>query len=214
MSLLVRRQIPIVVVFLCALLPLADFFLKIPGTGPALKDLQSWGVILAGFALVFGAVNLSFLHGRHVLRRTRNQWPFSASLLLAMCLYSVVGVFLKPTSTQYQWLYNTIMFPLSATVYSSLAFALTSAIYRSMRGRNLETAILVIACVIVVVRNAPLLALVVPYATEANDWLSSMVSTSAMRGIMIGASLGAIALGIRTMLGMETGFLGRATEGE
>jgi len=31
---------------------------------------------------------------------------------------------------------------------------------------------------------------------------------------MIGASLGAIALGVRTMIGRETGFLGRLTEAE
>jgi hypothetical protein len=31
---------------------------------------------------------------------------------------------------------------------------------------------------------------------------------------MIGAALGALALGIRTMLGRETGFLGKLTEAE
>lgn len=214
MSLFVRRQIPIVIVFVTALLVMVDYFLKIPGTGPIVKDLQNWGIILSAFALGFGAVNLFYLHTRHISRRTAGQWPFSIWLLLMIVVFTVIGVAMGPTGPQYSWLYNASFFALSATVYSSLGFYMTTGCYRALRARNAEAALLLVVGAISLLRNAPAIAVGVPIIIPMEAWLSAIPTTSAQRGIMIGASLGAIALGVRTMIGRETGFLGRLTEAE
>jgi len=214
MSLLVRRQIPILIVFVSALLVMVDYFLKIPGTGPVVKDLQNWGIILTAFALGFGAVNLFYLHTRHISRRTAGQWPFSIWLLLMIVVFAVIGVATGPTGPQYSWLYNASYFALNATVYSSLGFYMTTGCYRALRARNAEAALLLVVGAIALLRNAPAVAVGLPVIIPAEAWLSAIPTTSAQRGIMIGASLGAIALGVRTMIGRETGFLGRLTEAE
>lgn len=214
MSLLVRRQIPVLIVFVTALLVMVDYFLKIPGTGPVVKDLQNWGIILAAFALGFGAVNLFYLHTRHISRRTPGQWPFSIWLLVVLIIFTVVGVAAGATSDQYSWLYNASYFALSATVYSSLGFYMTSGCYRALRARNAESTLLLIVGAIILMMNAPAFVVAVPIVGEMGSWISAVPTTSAQRGIMIGASLGAIALGVRTMTGRETGFLGRLTEAE
>jgi len=214
MSLFVRRQLPIVLVFVAAVLVMADYFLKIPGTGPVVKDLQNWGIILTAFSLGFGAVNLFYLHTRHISRRTPGQWPFSTWLLLMIVVFTIVGVTMGPTGPQYSWLYNSSYFALSATVYSSLGFYMTTGCYRALRARNAEAALLLVVGAIALLRNAPAVAVGVPIIIPMEAWLSAIPTTSAQRGIMIGASLGAIALGVRTMIGRETGFLGRLTEAE
>jgi len=214
MSLLVRRQLPILIVFVAALLVMIDYFVKIPGTGPAVTDLQNWGIILTAFALGFGAVNLFYLHTRHISRRTPGQWPFSIWLLVMIAVFAIVGVALKPTSKEYSWMYNASYFALSATVYASTGFFIASGVYRSLKVRNLEAAVLLLAGGATLLRNAPVLAANVPLLISLDSWLSAVPTTSAQRGIMIGASLGAIALGVRTMIGRETGFLGRLTEAE
>jgi len=214
MSLLVRRQIPILIVFVSALLVMVDYFLKIPGTGPVVKDLQNWGIILTAFALGFGAVNLFYLHTRHISRRTAGQWPFSIWLLLMIVVFAVIGVATGPTGPQYSWLYNASYFALNATVYSSLGFYMTTGCYRALRARNAEAALLLVVGAIALLKNAPAVAVGIPVIIPAEAWLSAIPTTSAQRGIMIGASLGAIALGVRTMIGRETGFLGRLTEAE
>ena len=211
---MIRRQLPILLLTMTALLVIADYFLRIPGTGPMVTDLQNWGIVLAAFALGFGAVNLFYVHTRHISRRTPGQWPYSIWLLCMMALFAVVGVFLKPTGPEYSWLYNSSFFALSATIYSSTGFYLASGCYRSLRARNSEAAILMIAGLIVLLKNAPAVAVGVPILVLMENWLSSVPTTSAMRGIMMGGSLGAMALGIRTMIGRETGFLGRLTEAE
>jgi hypothetical protein len=223
MSLILRRQIPILIVFVVALIVMLDYFLLLPPINPetskswtsvTVTTMQNWGVILSAFALGFGALNLFIFHSRHIARRTAGQWPFSLWMLAMIVLFTVVGVSLGPTSDQYSWLYNSSYFALSATVYSSLGFYMTSGIYRALRARNVESAILLIVGVIVLAMNAPALAVAFPILSDAGSWISAIPTTSAQRGIMIGASLGAIALGVRTMIGRETGFLGRLTEAE
>lgn len=222
MSLLVRRRIPIALVFITALLIMMDYFITLPPldangkswTSPAVKDLQNWGIILTAFALGFGAVNLFILHSRHISRRTPKQWPFSVWLLLMIILFTGIGVYFGATSPEYSWLYNSSYFALSATVYSSLGFYMTSGIYRALRARNIDAAILLITGGVALLKNAPAVAVSAPIVVSVNAWLNAVPTTSAMRGIMISASLGAIALGIRTMTGKETGFLGRLTEVE
>lgn len=214
MSVIIRRQIPIILVFITSAVVMADYFLKIPETGPIVKDLQNWGIILTAFTLGFGGVNLFYLHTRHISRRTPGQWPFSIWLLLMIVVFAVAGVAWGPTSGGYSWLYNASYFALSATVYSSLGFYMTTGCYRALRARNLEAALLLVVGAIALLKNAPAIAVGVPIIIPMEAWLSAIPTTSAQRGIMIGASLGAIALGLRTMIGRETGFLGRLTEAE
>ena len=213
MSIVMKKSVPILLVFITSLIFLAEYFVF-----PELKDvvtlLQNWGIILTAFTLCFGAVNMFMFHGKQVSLRAKGQWPYSLWLLMILVLFTLVGVIMGATSTSYSWLYNSSYFALSATVYSSLGFYMTSGIYRALRAKNAESALLLIVGVIVLARNAPALAAQFPILVSMDSWLSSVPTTSAQRGIMIGAALGAIALGLRTMIGRETGFLGRLTEGE
>lgn len=223
MSITLRRQVPIAIVFVTALLVMLDYFVVIPPinlttskswTDLVVKDLQNWGIILTAFALGFGAVNLFQFHSRHISRRTPGQWMFSVWLLIVIVIFTVTGIAFGATSDSYSWLYNASYFALSATVYSSLGFYMTSGVYRALRARSVETGILLIVGLIVLAKNAPALAVAFPILSVWMTFISKVLTTSAQRGIMIGASLGAISLGVRTMLGRETGFLGRLTEEE
>ncbi len=214
MSLLLRRQLPILVLTVAAMLVIVDYFLQIPGTSAMVTDLQNWGIVLAAFALGFGALNLFLVHTRHISKRTPGQWPYSIWLLFMIVVFAFTGVFLKPASPQYSWMYNSSFFALSATIYSSTGFYIASGCYRSLRARNSEAAVLMITGLIVLLKNSPAVAVSSPLLVNIEGWLSSVPTTSAMRGIMMGGALGAMALGIRTMIGRETGFLGRLTESE
>jgi hypothetical protein len=214
MSIVMKKSVPILLVFITSLIFIAEYFVIPAELKDVVTMLQNWGIILTAFTLGFGAVNMFMFHGKQVSRRAKGQWPYSLWLLFTLVLFTLVGVFTGATSTQYSWLYNSSYFALSATVYSSLGFYMTSGIYRALRAKNAQSALLLIVGVIVLARNAPALAAQFPILVNMDSWLSSVPTTSAQRGIMIGAALGAIALGLRTMIGRETGFLGQITEGE
>jgi hypothetical protein len=222
MSAVMKRTIPVAIVFVTALLVMMDYFVVMPPvnlegiswTSNTVRDLQNWGIILTAFTLGFGAVNLFYLHGRHISRRVPNQWPFSLWLLIVIVIFTVIGVATGPSSDQYSYLYNSSYFALSATVYSSLGFYMTSGLYRALRVRNTESFIFFIIGLIILARNAPAIAVFYPTLDAAGAWIQNILTTAPQRGIMIGAALGALSLGIRTMTGRETGFLGRLTEEE
>jgi len=218
----VRKTIPVVIVFVVAVVVMMDYFLVLPPvseagkswTSGAVTNIQNWGIILSAFALGFGAVNLFYFHSRHISRRTPGQWMYSLWLLIVIVIFTVIGVSMGATSDGYSWLYNASFFALSATVYSSLGFYMTSGLYRALRFKNLESGIFVVVGLVVLARNAPALTVYFPALGVWGSFISDVLTTSAQRGIMIGGALGAISLGIRTMTGRETGFLGKLTEEE
>lgn len=222
MSATLKKSVPIVIVAITALLVMSDYFILLPPlndagaswTSPAVSTLQNWGIILTAFALGFGAVNLFFYHSKHISRRTKGQWMYSLWLLIVVVLFTGVGVIFGPNSDNYNWIYNASYFALSATVYSSLGFYMTSGVYRALRIKNTESGIFLVVGLIVLAKNAPALSVYFPSLVTAVSFISGVLTTSAQRGIMIGGSLGAISLGIRTMIGRETGFLGRLTDEE
>jgi len=214
MSIIYKKSVPIALVFIVSLIFLLSYFVFAAELKSTETMLLNWGIILTAFTLAFGAINMFMFHGRQVSRRTKGQWPYSLWLLITLVIFTVVGVAMGASSSQYSWLYNSSYFALSATVYSSLGFYMVSGIYRALRAKNAESVLLLIVGVIELARNAPALAAGIPILIPMDSWLSSIPTTSAQRGIMIGAALGAIALGLRTMIGRETGFHGQTTEGE
>jgi hypothetical protein len=223
MSAFTKKTIPVIIVFVTALLVMMDYFVVIPPinqstnkswTSSTVTDLQNWGIILTAFTLGFGAVNLFYLHGRHVSRRAPNQWFYSLWLLVVIVIFAAVGIATGPSSDNYSWLYNSSYFALSATVYSSLGFYMTSGLYRALRVRNVESGIFLVVGLIILAKNAPAIAVYFPIFNDTGTWIQNVLTTAPQRGIMIGAALGALSLGIRTMTGRETGFLGRLTEEE
>ena len=222
MSVTVKKTIPVVIVAVVAFIVMMDYFLVLPPVNEAGKswtsstvtDLQNWGIILTAFSLGFGAVNLFYLHSKHISRRVPGQWMYSLWLLIVIVIFTVIGVFMGPTSDQYNWLYNASYFALSATVYSSLGFYMTSGLYRALRFKTYESGVFTIVGLVVLARNAPAFAVYFPILKTWGSFVSDILTTSAQRGIMIGGALGAISLGIRTMTGRETGFLGKLTEEE
>jgi len=222
MSSTLKKTIPVLIVSIVAILVMMDYFLAAPPTDAAgkswtsgvVKDLQNWGIILTAFALGFGAVNLFYFHSKHISRRTPDQWMFSLWLLIVIVIFTAIGVYMGPTSTTYNWLYNSSYFALSATVYSSLGFYMTSGLYRALRLKNIDSGIFLVVGLIALLRNAPAVAVWFPILIPWEKFIADVITTSAQRGIMIGGALGAISLGIRTMTGRETGFLGKLTEEE
>jgi hypothetical protein len=222
MSAIWKKTIPVLIVAVVAILVMMDYFIIMPPvntagkswTSTTVRDLQNWGIILTAFSLGFGAVNLFYFHTKHISRRTPNQWLFSLWMLIVIVIFTLTGVMLSPTSTEYNWLYNASYFALSATVYSSLGFYMTSGLYRALRLKNIESGIFLVVGMIVLAKNAPALSVYFPVLGVWGRFIENVLTTSAQRGIMIGGALGAISLGIRTMTGRETGFLGRLTEEE
>jgi len=129
----------------------------------------------------------------------------------------------------YRWIYDFILVPLNATMFSLLAFYIASAAFRAFRARNLDATILLSAAIVVMVARVPagemlgntishafssvlgdwtLIFLPENFLSQFMNWIVDVPNTAARRAIFIGAALGAIATGLRIILGIERSHLG------
>ena len=205
-----RRDIPLVITFLIGVIAVMDYYTTFTSVKDVFAIIKNWGIVLEAFALGLGAVNLFRVHGRRISQRSTD-WIFSALLLFMLVLFVVVGLGTGQyeAGTQYQWIYNSFFLPIGSTMYSSLAFYMAFGAYRVLRARNLDAFLLFVTAIFVILGNTPIFPATAPQFFYIREWIFTAIVGGTYRGIRIGVGIGAVVIGIRTLIGMETGYLGR-----
>lgn len=113
-----------------------------------------------------------------------------------------------PTGRVYTWFYDYVFAPCNATMFALLAFFIASAAFRAFRARNTEAALLLGAAIIIMLGRAPIGRAMSDLLPQISDWILDVPNNAGRRAIMMGAALGAIATGLRVILGLERSHLG------
>ncbi|MCA9729366.1 MAG: hypothetical protein KC729_16880 [Candidatus Eisenbacteria bacterium] len=215
-----RLRLPLFLTFFAGLIPIVAFFFKEEATIVKLPSnwLEQDMVIVSGFALLLGVVNVVQTNVRKIERRD-NGWPFALVLLLGIAFMGIfgaagalrlgglpgIGNYPDGRLTPFAWGSRYMFTPLQSTMFSLLAFYIASAAFRAFRVRNLEATILLLAAVLVMLGRIPVGEGVFGGVTE---WMMQVPNGAAQRGIIIGAALGAASLSLRVILGIERSYLG------
>jgi len=190
------------------LLVLAGYFFAQEATGNAnlfgsiRLTLLNWAIVLAGFAVFVGILNLLIVHFSKI-RNQKKGAAYSVLLILALVITFVIGL-IKPS--QAEFIFNTFQLPVEASLMAMLAVTLTYASIRLMRRRfNLLSAIFLITAVLILLGTAPL-----PILGDfpiLSDWvrpfLAQVMAASGARGILLGVALGTLTTGLRVLFGAD-----------
>lgn len=205
-----KKEVPVAIGFIAGVIWLVSTFF----TGPKWlttvhNELNTWFLLCQAYMVGVGVVNLCSVHG-HRISQKRTDWVFSIVTLVAMFGIMIFGIFVAKDSSDKTWtvLYNQIIAPMNATVYSTLVFYIASAAYRAFRVRNLQASILLVSAVIMMLGRVPLGAMISPAFPKMADWILKYPNVAGMRGIQIGAAFGGIATALRVMVGIERGYMG------
>ena len=114
-----------------------------------------------------------------------------------------------PSGRVYTWLVDHVFAPCNSTMFALLAFFIASAAFRAFRARNVEAALLLGAAIIIMIGRVPLGRAISEMLPWLSDWIIDVPNNAGRRAIMMGAALGAIATGLRVILGLERSHLGR-----
>jgi hypothetical protein len=213
-----KKTVPLIITFLAGLYMIVAFFVPHPAIANSAQQMQGWEIIIVAFTLVLGIGNLVQVHAGKV-RKKREGWFYSLVLLVFLAAMMVIGTFWGVAEgTVYYWLYDNVMAPLSAAMFSLLAFFIASAAYRAFRARNKEATLLLAAATIIMIGRVPLgpwlwakipwVGAHFPHALDAlTQWVMDVPNAAGQRGIKIGAALGAISMALRMMLGIERSYL-------
>ena len=103
------------------------------------------------------------------------------------------------------WIYDHVFAPCNATMFALLAFFVASAAFRA---RNIEAALLLGSAIIILLATAPFGRAIWSSLPEIAQWILDIPSNGSRRAIIMGAAVGAIATGLRVILGIERSHLG------
>jgi len=210
MSTFSRSQVPLIIASSLATFMILEFFVDLPILRTLSSDIQSWGVVISAFALGIGVITL-IRNNIGIVRRREKNWPYYLWCLVIMFIMIGSGL-TGPLGKHpiFLWLYNNAFIHLSSTMYSILAFFITSAAVRAFRARNIDAALVLISGTFVILTLAPIGAVIWSGIPLIGQWFLDIPNMAGMRGIIIGIGLGVLSLGVRTILGHERAHLGGA----
>ena len=195
---LVKRSVAIAIAISVGLFVLLDFFVQNAFIGLVKFVFVRWAIIVAAFAMVLGFFNVLIVHLNKILQ-FKQGWFYSIFLILAMMIVLILGLIEGPQGSLTSRIFQYVLFPLQATIFSLLAFFVASATYRAFRLRSWESALLVITGVIVLLGQVPLWGAL----TTFKEWILGVPSMAGARGILLGVALGTVATGLRVLLGID-----------
>ena len=195
---LVKRSVATAIAISVGLFVLLDFFIQNAFIGTLKFVFVKWAIIVAAFAMVLGFFNVLIVHLNKILR-FKQGWFYSIFLVLTMMIVLILGLIEGPQGSLTSRIFQYVLFPLQATIFSLLAFFVASAAYRAFRLRSWESALLVITGVIVLLGQVPLWEAL----TSFKEWILGVPSMASARGILLGVALGTIATGLRVLLGID-----------
>ena len=182
-----------------ALIMLADLFFTNPllhSLGAAFRD---WTVILTAFALLLGLFNLLLVHFLRLTRRHEPGAGYSAVVLVTFIAVTVIGLWFGLPSPPMTWIFDNLYLPLQGAFFAPATFFLATAAYRALRARNIETAWMLLAALVVFLGQVPLIRTF----ADAREWVLAVPSEAGVRGILLGVGLGTVATGLRLIVGMD-----------
>jgi len=214
-----RREIPLIMTGVVGVVFVLQYFIPHPPFNQLNNWFSDWFSIIGACAIWLGALNLMKISADKVYRR-RSGWGYSIVIILSFLLMVIIGFAgwsrFRDAGTGFDWMYQYVYSPLSATMFALLAFFVASASYRAFRARNLEATLLLLAAFFVMIGRVPvgdavgslihLPESVMP--SKITIWIMGFINSAGQRAIMIGIALGTVSTSLRIILGIERSYLG------
>jgi len=203
-----KTQLPVVIAFLSGFIMILAFFSANPGIVNFSQNLLTWVTIVGGISLLLGIVSILKVNLKIISEKGKDWW---LKLILVLFVFgmSISGLLWgTQEKTPFDWLFQNIQSPMMSTMFSILAFFIASAAYRAFRARTREATILLFTSVIVMLGRIPLGQYLWDKLPDYADWIMAYPNLAVQRGIIIGAALGAAAMSLRIILGIERAYMG------
>ena len=202
-----RTTLPVLLTFALGTLMVLEFFVPDAGMHHVVDLLREWGAVLAAAAFLLGAINVVQVNLPKI-RRRESDWGYKVALIGSALATLVAGFWGGKEGRVFLYFYEFVFAPANATMFALLAFFIASAAFRAFRARNLDATLMLGAAIVVMVGVIPVGEWVSGSLPLIKDWILNYANNAGRRAILVGAALGAIATGLRVILGIERSHLG------
>jgi len=196
------RIVNTVVAISAGILVLIGYF--IPGLEFLSNTLLRWAVILAGFAVFLGMINLFSVHARRVVQRSKSAEYSLVMIFSFIAALLVIGIS-TPTGEGAMWIFKNIQMPVEASLLAILVVTLAYSSMRLLRRRaGILPVIFILTAFLILLGTAPLYGFGdIPLLNGLRRWIAQVPAMAGARGILIGVALGTIATGLRILIGAD-----------
>lgn len=201
-----KKEIPILLGLIAGILWYGEFF--IAGMFQENQKLFfSNGFKIVGVVAVLVGV-YSVARQNYYKIKYKNE-RYYAILRVSMILLMIFLGLKSGTSsgTPFSSMFMNVYVPFQATVFSLLAFYIASAAYRSFKAKSVESAVLLVASLIVMLSKIPLGGEMWSQIPVIGEWIMDAPSSAGRRAIIFGGYLGSITMMIRIFFGLERSHL-------
>ena len=203
-----RLVIPLIITFLAGMIMILQFFIPHRPFGSLGENLQEWFFIVASAAIFLGALNLLHVHIRKIRLRLRN-WKYSPVTIIGFLAMFVTGLLFGLTEGRpFDYMFQNMVVPMGATMFSLLAFFVASAAFRAFRASNWRATLLLASAFIVMLGRVPIGDMIWHKIPVISEWIMQVPNLAGQRAVMIGAAMGVVATSLRMIFGVERSYLG------
>lgn len=177
--------------------------LLIPGLEDLRNRILNWAILLAAVALLLGFANLFQVHWHKL--RNREKPTYSLILLTGMVATFLITLWDGSQGLTSLWIFSNIQLPIETSLMAVLAISLTTAAARIVQQRkDLMSITFLVALFVFLLSSGPLFGVELPIFTQTiGPMVTNYFSAGALRGLLIGVSLGTLATGLRILIGAD-----------
>lgn len=207
-----KRYVPIVLTAVVSVYLMFNFFTNIGGW---LADgFKSWGTTIQWMTYFFSTSYLvvSMING---IRRREKLWQINVYGMAVFLLYFVVGLsswtgkgFAVETGA-FQWLTQYVSIGTSSAYTLVIGVAYVIGAYRSFKIRNIDSLSVTFGFIVALFSSAPIFPSIWRPLGDLSVWVQAYVGKGASQGLVVAGAFGAVALGVRSMFGLEASVTGR-----
>ncbi len=211
-----KRLIPILLGSVAGILILFDrLFANISGISEASQQVLELAQFLAAFAVLVGVANVVWFHlGR--LRRRHPRWPYSVALLIGVLIPPGLALYSNFAEAQpivletslFQDVVRWVYTPLSVSLLALLTFFALTAAIRALGSGSREAVVVTVVATFMLLLQLPITAWL-PFVGETAVWIQQYLALAGLRGLALGAAIGAVVASVRIILGLDRPYLDR-----
>lgn len=202
------RTLPLLIVLVFGILGAIQYFVPHRISQVFYKTVLAWSIGVASMAVITAAISFLRYHYKRIMTTgSRSQDVlYSSVALVAFIAMLGFGIFGTGKGSIFYQIYQNVFVPINSTIFSLLAFYMASASYRAFRAKTFESALLLIAAIIVILGTTSLGSALM--LDKFTIWVMNVPNLAQKRGILIGIGLGATATSLKIILGIEKNWLG------
>ena len=204
-----KRQVPLTLVLVLGIFFIIQYFVPSRASQTIYDNALIWSLIMSIPALAIAVDSLVRHHVIKIRQKKTGSWN-SYLYLGAALMMAGFGVFdgIKEGSV-FMKVFTHVQAPMEATVFSLLAFYMTTAAYRAFRARTTEATLLLVSAFILMLGLIPLGARLWSGIPALSEWMMMVPNMASKRAMHFGIGIGMAATSLKIILGIERNWLGR-----